>query len=158
MNVLFPEPEAPITARNSPLPMESEMPRSARTCTAPMPYSFCSPRVPTTGGAPLEGSTAPLCSRGRGRAVAAADDHLVAFGEPVEHFAALTVGEPDADQHRHRLSVVQLVDAAGPARRLRSKSALGSSARRSRRIARHPRTDRAPLRLRRSHPIRLHPP
>src|SRR5205809_669848 len=106
MKVLLPEPDAPITAMNSPLPMESEMPRSARTCTSPMRYSFSSSRVSTTGMPFSEGSTAPLRSRGRARAVAAADDHLVTLGEAVEHFAALSVGEPDADHHRHRLSVL----------------------------------------------------
>jgi hypothetical protein len=36
MNVLFPEPDAPITATNSPPLMVSDTPRSARTSTSPM--------------------------------------------------------------------------------------------------------------------------
>src|SRR3954464_13297642 len=102
MKVLFPEPDAPITARNSPLSMEREMPRRARTSTSPMRYSFSSARVSTTGTPLLsEGPTAPLRCRRRSGAVSAADDHLVALGEPVEHFAALAVGKSDADRHRH---------------------------------------------------------
>src|SRR4051812_48555694 len=106
MKVLLPEPDAPITATNSPLPMVSEMPRSARTCTSPITYSFSSARVSTTGGPLLEGPTSlPLRCRARSaRAVAAAGDHLVVLGQPFDHFAALPVGEPDADVHRDRFS------------------------------------------------------
>src|SRR4051812_36410099 len=132
MNVLLPEREPPIPATNSPALMVRVMPRSAWTSTSPIRYVFVRSRVSTTGR--LEGSTAPLLRSAAPR-LAAPDDHLVAFREPVQHFRPLAIREPHADQDGDGLAVVELVDAARPPRCGR-RGRVARSTRRRRRSAR----------------------
>src|SRR5207245_8696105 len=72
----------------------------------------------TAAPALSEGSTPrPLRCRRTGAAGAVADDDLVAFREAAHHFAALSVGDADADVGGDRLPVNHLVDAGGLALR-----------------------------------------
>src|SRR5947209_10997838 len=117
MKVLFPEPDAPITATKSPLWIWRVTPRRARTSTSPTLYVRSRERTSTTGLEGATGTSLRLLRRaggvaGVGRA-AAGDDHLIAFREIAAHLGALSVGEAERHVDRLRLAVDELVDHRG---------------------------------------------
>src|SRR5258708_15342091 len=108
MKVLLPEPEAPMTARNSPGRMRNETPRSACTSTLPMRYVLRRERTSTTGRAAPPASdwpTAPLGGAGRAGFPA---DPLIAVLQLPRHLAALAVGLAGAHGDGHDLSPCDL--------------------------------------------------
>ena len=64
ISVDLPEPDGPVTARNSPCPTSSDTPRSARTSTSPTVYVLTRLRTEMTGASytanVINGSSAHL--------------------------------------------------------------------------------------------------
>src|SRR6516164_1204543 len=108
----FPEPEAPITATNSPLRIVTLMPRRAATSISPILYVLCRSRIRITSASPSkwtsrDGGDGLLCSniseakespRRRGSLAPHRQYDLVACLEvPRDNFAVRTVA--DAETH-----------------------------------------------------------
>src|ERR1051326_7631356 len=131
MNVDLPEPEAPMTATNSPRRIDTLMPRSASTSMSPMRYTLRRSRIRMTSAAALRGSSreksragseakrTPRCVRARLRRARHRHDDLLAFFDLAGgDFRRGSVGDPEADPDRRRFAVAQHVErpfAAAPA-------------------------------------------
>src|SRR5881409_1239534 len=70
MNVDLPDPDGPVTARNSPVCTSRLTPRSARTSTSPTTYVLTSDLTAMTDGTPLS-ATAPTARRRTAESAAA---------------------------------------------------------------------------------------
>src|ERR1051326_536520 len=125
MNVDLPEPEAPMTATNSPRRIDTLMPRSASTSMSPMRYTLRRSRIRMTSAAALRGSSqeksragseakrTPRCVRARLRRARHRHDDLLAFFDLAGgDLRRGSVGDPETDPDRRRFAVAQHVERA----------------------------------------------